>query len=244
MGFALKDEPVPDAIPLSARERTRKAELEQIVQYGLEKFLEVGLALRELRNSRLYRVEHPTFEAYVQARFGLHRSAVDGVIRSAQVAQVLLEAGLELPPDTTATLMRPIAALPGDDSLKCACWELAKHLSPARAPSQPLVSKLCRLVRHLADGNGDPAPAHCGRPHGPVPPERETPFVRPVLRLSSWSGFSAEMIVSHLGQSTDARGVYSACGILAERCREVQARLLVHFPELEITTTDGFNNQS
>ena len=79
--------------------------------------MKVGAALAELRNRRLYRTEYPSFEAYIKNRFGLHRSAVDGVIRSAQTAQVLLDAGIELPSDTTATVLRPISGLP-DDELK------------------------------------------------------------------------------------------------------------------------------
>lgn len=98
-------------------EKLRKEQLEQIVAHGLQEFLKVGAALAELRNRRLYRTEYPSFEAYIKNRFGLHRSAVDGVIRSAQTAQVLLDAGIELPSDTTATVLRPISGLP-DDELK------------------------------------------------------------------------------------------------------------------------------
>ena len=75
---------------------------EAIAVGGLARFLEIGTALAELRNRRLYRVQYASFEDYVSNQFGLRRSAVDGVIRSAQTAQVLLDAGLELPPDTMA----------------------------------------------------------------------------------------------------------------------------------------------
>ena len=127
---------IPDAVPLSAPERLRKEQLEAIVAGGLAKFLQVGTALAELRNRRLYRTEFVTFEEYVRSKFGLHRSSVDGVIRSAQTAQVLLEAGVKLPADTTPTSLRAISALPGDE-LKSACWMLAQSVSPARTPGEP-----------------------------------------------------------------------------------------------------------
>jgi hypothetical protein len=95
-------------------------------------------------------MEFVTFEEYVRSKFGLHRSSVDGLIRSAQTAQVLLEAGLGLPADTTATSLRAISALPGNE-LKSACWILAQCVSPARTPSEPLVSRLCRLVRNCLE---------------------------------------------------------------------------------------------
>jgi len=77
-------EAIEGSIPLTNREKTLKAELEGIVERGIQQFLEVGLALSELRSKRLYRVTHPTFEAYVRDRFGLARSTVDSIIRSAQ----------------------------------------------------------------------------------------------------------------------------------------------------------------
>jgi hypothetical protein len=94
--------------------------LEAVVKAGLEEFLRVGNALAELRNRRLYRVEFATFEEYVRVKFALARSSADSLIRSAKTAEVLMEAGVELPSSTTATLMKPIATLPGDE-LKIAC---------------------------------------------------------------------------------------------------------------------------
>jgi hypothetical protein len=93
--FRLKivDEPIPDVIPLTKSEKRRKEELETLVEAGLEEFLRVGSALAELRNRRLYRVEFGTFEEYARARFGMARSSLDQLIRSASTAQCLLDAG-------------------------------------------------------------------------------------------------------------------------------------------------------
>jgi hypothetical protein len=124
MSFSLRDESVPDACPLTSAEKTLKLELEAVVRTGLDEFLRVGNALATLQNKRLYRTEAATFEIYCRNQFGLARSSADSIIRSAQTAEILLEAGIELPPNTTATLMKPIASLPGEE-LKVACWEFA-----------------------------------------------------------------------------------------------------------------------
>ena len=47
---------------LSAAEAGRLQELETTIERGLQTFIEVGEALREIRDHRLYRGDHPTFE--------------------------------------------------------------------------------------------------------------------------------------------------------------------------------------
>lgn len=56
---------------LSAPERDRLAELEEVVNRGLRTFVEVGSALAEIRDSRLYRAKHGTFEAYCRERWAM-----------------------------------------------------------------------------------------------------------------------------------------------------------------------------
>jgi hypothetical protein len=159
VSFSLRDQSVPDACPLTSAEKTIKLELEAIVRAG---FLRVGNALATLRNKRLFRTEFGTFEEYCRNKFGLARSSADSLIRSAQTAEVLLEAGIELPPNTTATLMKPIATLPGEE-LKVACWEFAQSLTPARGVTESLISRLVRVVRNaLENTDQDTGPARCG----------------------------------------------------------------------------------
>ena len=55
--------------PISSEESQRLIELKQIVERGLATFIEVGEALMEIRDSRLYRVEHKTFEDYCREKW-------------------------------------------------------------------------------------------------------------------------------------------------------------------------------
>jgi hypothetical protein len=195
VSFALRDDPIPDACPLTGAERLRKEELEQLVQGGLEEFLRVGAALAELRNRRLYRTQFATFGEYVRIRFGLARSSVDQLIRSSTIARDLLDSGEELSPNTSEAVIRPLSALPTPE-LQAACWSLVKSLAPESQPRQPLVSKVARMIRNLVDG--DSPCTGPGRRRSSVPLQRETPFVRPLLRLSGWHGFNPEVVTSHI----------------------------------------------
>ena len=55
--------------PLSLTELSRREELEHIIQLGLGTFYYVGSALLEIRDSRLYRSTHATFEDYCRDRW-------------------------------------------------------------------------------------------------------------------------------------------------------------------------------
>ena len=68
---------------------TRLAELEQIVEEGLETFVAVGEALREIRDSRLYREQHKTFEAYCRERWGWDRRNANRYVEAAEIARRL-----------------------------------------------------------------------------------------------------------------------------------------------------------
>ncbi len=64
---------------LTSSEATRLAELEEQISSGLATFVAVGQALLEVRDRRLYRQTHATFEAYCRERWGIGRSHSVGV---------------------------------------------------------------------------------------------------------------------------------------------------------------------
>jgi hypothetical protein len=229
---------IPDTIPLSAREKKLKAELEQVVAGGLDEFLRVGNALAQLRNRRLYRTEFATFSEYVRVKFALARSTADQLIRSSQTAESLIDAGVQLPPATSEAVVRPLSGLPGDE-LRAACWQLAESLAPERGVSQPLISRLVRVVKNCIEGvdedgeNENSNGAHRNpRARSTGSPERERAFVAPIIRLSSWQGFSLELVMSHASRLDTARSLYAACAIMIQRCVQVQQRLVSDFPVL------------
>jgi hypothetical protein len=62
---------------------------EAIIERNLKTFIDVGNALLEIRDNRLYRDTHKTFEAYCHERWGWKRDYVNKQIRAAEVARNL-----------------------------------------------------------------------------------------------------------------------------------------------------------
>jgi hypothetical protein len=78
---------------LAAQEATRLVELEGIIGGGIRAFYEVGRALMEIRESRLYRATHGSFQDYCRDRWGLSRPEAYRAIDSARVVEVLSPIG-------------------------------------------------------------------------------------------------------------------------------------------------------
>lgn len=70
---------------MTLAEINRLGELEQVVETGLTVFVKVGNALLEIRDSRLYRQQFPTFEAYCRERWGLSRPRAYQLLEAAAV---------------------------------------------------------------------------------------------------------------------------------------------------------------
>lgn len=66
-------------------ERERLAECERVIARGLQTFREVGTALAEIRDSRLYRETHATFEDYCRERWNLKRQRAYELMEAADV---------------------------------------------------------------------------------------------------------------------------------------------------------------
>lgn len=74
---------------LNANERDRLTQLEVVVERGIKTFIEVGLALTEIRDSRLYRETHSSFEEYVKARWDMSRGHAYRLIDATAVMECL-----------------------------------------------------------------------------------------------------------------------------------------------------------
>ena len=60
-------------VALTKREVSRLSKLETTIQKGMQTFFEVGAALKEIRDNKLYRAEFERFEDYCQERWGFTR---------------------------------------------------------------------------------------------------------------------------------------------------------------------------
>lgn len=78
---------------LTTTEQQRLTELETTIHAGLSEFQRTGAALAEIRDGRLYRAAHSTFDDYLAARWGFTRQHAGRLIAAAEVAQVLEPVG-------------------------------------------------------------------------------------------------------------------------------------------------------
>lgn len=78
---------------LAASEQTELIDCERIIGEGYTTFLKVGLALAKVRDAKLYRAEHKTFEAYCEKRWNFSRTHAYRLIASATIADALSPMG-------------------------------------------------------------------------------------------------------------------------------------------------------
>ena len=74
---------------LTVVESGRLVELEQTIARGQKTFVEVGAALAEIRDLRLYKQEHGTFEEYCRVKWGWSKPYCTQLITAAAVVEAL-----------------------------------------------------------------------------------------------------------------------------------------------------------
>ncbi len=127
------DEAPPDA--------QRFSELEGIIERGLKNFIEVGNALLEIRDSRLYRKTHSTFEEYCRERWQISNRHANRLIEAAEIATNLGPIG---PIPTYESQVRPLASLEPDQQREV--WKEAVEKSSSGKPTAAQVAEAARNV--------------------------------------------------------------------------------------------------
>lgn len=117
---------------LAPRDAERLADLEVTIALGLTTFVQVGQALAEIRESRLYREKYATFEEYCQAKFQMNRTYAHRMIEAATVVGNLLPIGntaeAPIPAPTNESQARPLASLEPEQQREA--WKEATTTAP------------------------------------------------------------------------------------------------------------------
>jgi hypothetical protein len=151
---------------LSTDESMELERCETIIERGLKTFLEVGTALAQVRDMRLYRVEYDTFEAYCDERWGLKRQRAYELMGAANVVRQMSEIS-DIPAPERESHAAALAQLKDPDQQRQA-WEAA--LQRAQDLGKRITAALVEaVVREMgappappasADSSGEePAPA-------------------------------------------------------------------------------------
>ncbi len=114
-------------------------------------FYEAGMALKELRDRRLYRSTHKTFEEYCRARFGYGRDAAYLKIGAAEVYenldQIMPTICRQIPLPTNEYQLRYIAKAKLEPAKQWDVWQQAVELAGGKVPSGRIVKNLVRRIR-------------------------------------------------------------------------------------------------
>jgi hypothetical protein len=78
-----------DTITLTTQEAKRLAHLESVIERFRKAYYDTGSALREIRDSRLYRLTHDSFESYALEKWGISRPRAYELIGASDVAKNL-----------------------------------------------------------------------------------------------------------------------------------------------------------
>ena len=84
-------------ITLPAAEAAAFAGHEAVIERGIKTFHEVGAALADIRDRRLYRAESDTFEQYAEQRWQMSRSRAYQMIEAADVVSTIVDTGAPTP---------------------------------------------------------------------------------------------------------------------------------------------------
>ena len=126
-------------VPLNGEERKGLKRCEEAIRAGLGQFIEVGTALMEIRDSKLYRETHGTFEEYANSVLSLTRPQAYRLIDSAQVVHDLSPIGDILRLPTNEAQARELVRIK-DPEERIAAWRTVVET----AGEAPLTAKLVR----------------------------------------------------------------------------------------------------
>jgi flagellar motility protein MotE (MotC chaperone) len=98
-------------LSLTIIEQNNLAELESTIERNLHAFYEVGFALMQIRDNKLYRESFTTFEAYCKEKWGMERNYANKLIQASAVVDNL---GTIVPTPTNEAQARPLTHLEPD----------------------------------------------------------------------------------------------------------------------------------
>lgn len=154
---------------LSRPESDRLRELEDVVERGILTFYEVGTALAEIRESRLYRVTHATFDDYCRERWDMTRGRANQLVRAAEIVGNL---DTRVSKPVSESQVRPLARLPLAEQSEA--WEEAVSTSPdGKVTSQHVREVVDRRVGKHPGQPKSEGRHECRLPSNRVGAERE-----------------------------------------------------------------------
>jgi hypothetical protein len=134
----------PDLEDITIEESRDLVRLEKVIEGGLQTFMEVGAALAEIRDRRLYRIEHKTFEAYCRDKWSIGRTYAHRLMASNDTVEMLPVGNKP----TSERQVRPLTKLPKEK--RAEAWQRAVEASPSGQPTAADVEAVVEEVKQPA----------------------------------------------------------------------------------------------
>jgi hypothetical protein len=115
--------------------------LEKVIDGGLQTFLEVGAALAEIRDRRLYRIEHKTFEAYCRDKWSIGRTYAHRIMAAAETVEMLPMGNKP----TSERQARPLTKIPAENRVEA--WQRAVERADGGQPTTADVEAVVEEVK-------------------------------------------------------------------------------------------------
>ena len=120
----------------------RLLECERVIERGLNTFVEVGAALLEIRDSRLYKDGYSTFEDYCRERWGMERRHAYRLMDAAQVVENVSPGTQTIP--ASERQARPLVGLPPEQQFQV--WQQVVETAPEGKITGAFVQEVVQRV--------------------------------------------------------------------------------------------------
>jgi len=129
---------------LTTTDTTRLRECEDKIDRSLRSFVDIGDALLEIRESRLYRDEHTTFERYCQERWNITKSRANQLISASRLVQNLENADSAGVLPSSESVARELQRV--DDARVDDVWNRVVETAPVGSNNEAVVT-----ARHVRE---------------------------------------------------------------------------------------------
>lgn len=120
----------------AAQGKARLAGCEARIETGLKSFADVGQALAEIRDSRLYMLSHTTFEDYCAQRWDMSRSRAYQLVEAAAVVSKILDKNM--PPPAIESHAAALAAAP--EHLRGQVWAKVREATGGKPTARAVTA--------------------------------------------------------------------------------------------------------
>ncbi len=157
------------AIVLGTADKKRLQKNESVIDSGLKSFVEVGNALAEIRDDKLYE-GFKTFEDYCSKRWSISRPRAYQLIDSAKVVDCVSTI-VDITPPKNEAQARALTELKTEQQ-QATAWTKAVKTAPKDAEGQPKVTAahVAKVVREMTGKKPPKAETNGHAEHQPEPP--------------------------------------------------------------------------